>query len=194
MEDKSFREDLYYRLNVFPIVVPPLRERLEDIPGLAWEFIDEFSKSLGKSIYIDFEESMRQLQLYPWPGNVRELRNVIERAVILATGTRLTVTMPQRRRPGRDTGVVDAQGVSRPNTSAPRSAPRTGGSAGPGEPPIGWVSNRRRSRAASRGWGWCDQSRRASTRVGASHGQAVRNWLKRRDTGTRRSPTTRHRA
>jgi transcriptional regulator with GAF, ATPase, and Fis domain len=95
VEDKSFREDLYYRLNVFPIVVPPLRERVDDIPGLVWEFINEFSKSLGKSISSISKESMRQLQLYPWPGNIRELRNVIERAVIMATGPRLTVPMPQ---------------------------------------------------------------------------------------------------
>jgi transcriptional regulator with GAF, ATPase, and Fis domain len=95
VEDKSFREDLFYRLNVFPIVVPPLRDRAEDIPGLAWEFIDEFSKSLGKPIESIAKESMRQLQAYSWPGNVRELRNVIERAVILATGARLTVPVPQ---------------------------------------------------------------------------------------------------
>jgi formate hydrogenlyase transcriptional activator len=95
VEDKTFREDLYYRLNVFPIVVPPLRERVEDIPGLVWEFVSEFSKSFGKPIESVAKESMRQLQLYSWPGNVRELRNVIERAVILADGPRLTVSIPQ---------------------------------------------------------------------------------------------------
>jgi transcriptional regulator with GAF, ATPase, and Fis domain len=95
VEDKLFREDLYYRLNVFPIVVPPLRERVEDIPVLAWQFIDEFSKSLGKPIESISGDSMRQLERYTWPGNVRELRNVIERAVILATGPRLTVPIPQ---------------------------------------------------------------------------------------------------
>jgi transcriptional regulator with GAF, ATPase, and Fis domain len=95
VEDKSFREDLFYRLNVFPIVIPPLRERVEDIPGLVWEFVDEFSRTMGKSIESISQESMRQLQLYPWPGNVRELRNVIERAVIIATGPRLTVNIPQ---------------------------------------------------------------------------------------------------
>ena len=95
VEDKTFREDLFYRLNVFPIVVPPLRERVEDIPGLVWEFIHEFSQSLGKPVESVSKESMRQLQLYAWPGNVRELRNVIERAVILATSPRLTVPIPQ---------------------------------------------------------------------------------------------------
>ena len=96
VEDGNFREDLFYRLNVFPISVPPLRDRIEDIPGLVWDFIDEFSKALGKSIESISEESMRQLRLYPWPGNVRELRNVIERAVIVATGPRLTVSIPER--------------------------------------------------------------------------------------------------
>jgi formate hydrogenlyase transcriptional activator len=95
VEDKVFREDLYYRLNVFPIVVPPLRERVEDIPALVWEFVNEFSKSLGKPIESISKESMRQLQLYSWPGNVRELRNVIERAVIISDGPRLTVPIPQ---------------------------------------------------------------------------------------------------
>jgi transcriptional regulator with GAF, ATPase, and Fis domain len=97
--DKTFREDLYYRLNVFPIVVPPLRERAEDIAGLVWQFIDEFSKSFGKRIESISGDSMRQLERYAWPGNVRELRNVIERAAILATGPRLTVPIPQLAAP-----------------------------------------------------------------------------------------------
>ena len=83
----KFREDLFYRLNVFPVVVPPLRERCEDIPLLAWEFVKEFSESMGKPIEHIADESMKALQAYPWPGNVRELRNVIERAMILARGT-----------------------------------------------------------------------------------------------------------
>ena len=91
VQDRSFREDLFYRLNVFPIVVPPLRDRLDDIPGLAWAFIDEFSKSFGKTISSLSQKALAELQRYPWPGNVRELRNVIERAVILATGSQLTI-------------------------------------------------------------------------------------------------------
>src|SRR5262249_29482251 len=86
---KAFREDLFYRLNVFPIVVPPLRERPDDIPGLVWSFVDEFSKTFGKTIESISRESLRDLQRYPWPGNVRELRNVIERAVIIAAGPQL---------------------------------------------------------------------------------------------------------
>jgi transcriptional regulator with GAF, ATPase, and Fis domain len=91
----SFREDLYYRLNVFPIAVPPLRERLEDIPGLVWAFIDEFSRSFGKTVDSVSRESMQALQHYPWPGNVRELRNAIERAMILATDRQLVVPVPR---------------------------------------------------------------------------------------------------
>jgi formate hydrogenlyase transcriptional activator len=89
-----FREDLFYRLNVFPIVIPPLRERAEDIPGLVWQFVDECSKKLGKPVESIPQQSMQRLQRYAWPGNVRELRNVIERAVIVADSPRLTVSLP----------------------------------------------------------------------------------------------------
>ena len=95
VRDKTFREDLFYRLNVFPVVVPPLRERIEDIPALVWSFIDEFSKSFGKKIESISKDSLRELQRYPWPGNVRELRNVIERAIIVTTGPQLMVAAPR---------------------------------------------------------------------------------------------------
>jgi formate hydrogenlyase transcriptional activator len=90
-----FREDLYYRLNVFPIAIPPLRERPEDVGPLASQFARDFSKSFGKSIESIAGESIEQLRRYHWPGNVRELRNVIERAVILARGSQLTIPLPQ---------------------------------------------------------------------------------------------------
>ncbi|MGE5405440.1 MAG: sigma-54-dependent transcriptional regulator [Candidatus Saccharibacteria bacterium] len=80
-----FREDLYYRLNVFPLAVPPLRERLQDIPQLAVFFVDRYSGEFGKGKIEIADEAMRLLSLYSWPGNVRELQNVIERAVILST-------------------------------------------------------------------------------------------------------------
>ena len=95
VQDKTFREDLYYRLNVFPIELPPLRERVEDIPTLVGTFIDEFSRAFGKPIEPISKENMRELQRYSWPGNVRELRNVVERAVILATGPTLVVSAPR---------------------------------------------------------------------------------------------------
>jgi transcriptional regulator with GAF, ATPase, and Fis domain len=90
----TFREDLYYRLNVFPIRIPPLRERTEDIPLLVWRFVDEFSKTFDKRIDTIPAENMDALKRYPWPGNIRELRNVVERAVIGASGRRLTIVLP----------------------------------------------------------------------------------------------------
>ena len=90
----AFREDLFYRLNVFPIQVPPLRDRLEDIPVLVWRFVEEFSRSFGKQIDEISRENMRALQQYSWPGNIRELRNVVERAMIVATGPRLQIALP----------------------------------------------------------------------------------------------------
>ena len=95
--DGTFREDLYYRLNVFAIRVPPLRERAEDIPTLVWAFVDEFSKTMGKRLESISKEHMAALQRYPWPGNIRELRNVVERAVIVSTGPRLAIEPPGAR-------------------------------------------------------------------------------------------------
>jgi len=84
-----FREDLYYRLKVFPIRVPPLRDRTEDIPLLVWTFLEEFSSRMGKRIIQVPRRTMEALQRYPWPGNVRELRNVIEHGAIITTGETL---------------------------------------------------------------------------------------------------------
>ena len=95
IEADTFREDLYYRLNVFPIRVPPLRERTEDIPMLVWRFVEDFSKAFGKQIESIAKDNIAMLQRYAWPGNVRELRNVVERALIVANGPRLTIALPQ---------------------------------------------------------------------------------------------------
>jgi transcriptional regulator with GAF, ATPase, and Fis domain len=81
-----FRQDLYYRLNVFPLTVPPLRQRKEDIPLMVQAFIERYSRKLGKQITSIQKETMTALQDYPWPGNVRELESIIERAVILCPG------------------------------------------------------------------------------------------------------------
>jgi len=85
-----FREDLYYRLRVLPIEVPPLRHRASDIAPLARHFLDTFNRELGKRVDEIDPEAMELLEAHPWPGNVRELRNAIERAVLLTDGTRLT--------------------------------------------------------------------------------------------------------
>jgi formate hydrogenlyase transcriptional activator len=83
--DNEFREDLYYRLNTFPIYLPPLRERKSDIPELVNYFVQYYAESMDKSIGFVPEETMRVLVSHPWPGNIRELQNYIARAVILAT-------------------------------------------------------------------------------------------------------------
>jgi transcriptional regulator with GAF, ATPase, and Fis domain len=97
VSSEQFREDLFYRINVFPITVPPLRERSEDIPDLAWTFVDELSRRFGKKIESIDSQSLSDLQRYSWPGNVRELRNAIERAVILAKTPTLSPAVPRTR-------------------------------------------------------------------------------------------------
>jgi formate hydrogenlyase transcriptional activator len=90
-----FRKDLYYRLNVFPIAIPPLRERPEDIPLLVWAFVRMFQEKMGKEIETISKKTMEALQSYSWPGNVRELKNIIEHAMILSNDTTLAVRLPQ---------------------------------------------------------------------------------------------------
>ena len=94
VETGRFRRDLYYRLNVFPVTIPPLRERPDDIPLLVWAFVREFEKKMGKRIESIPRKTMEQFQRYPWPGNVRELRNVIEHAMIISDGKSLAARVP----------------------------------------------------------------------------------------------------
>jgi len=91
MEAGRFREDLYFRLNVVPIVIPPLRERPEDIPLLVEEFLDELSRHSGLGRKVISPEVLEVLKRYPWPGNVRELKNLIERLVIISPGEEITL-------------------------------------------------------------------------------------------------------
>jgi PAS domain S-box-containing protein len=86
VESGRFRRDLFYRLNVFPIHVPPLRERVEDIPQLTWEFVNEFGQRMGRKIRRIASCDMEALKAYSWPGNIRELRNAIEHALIVSKG------------------------------------------------------------------------------------------------------------
>ncbi len=102
VSEERFREDLYYRLNVFQITVPPLRERLEDILPLVWSFVQEFSKRMGKRIESIPQRSVEALQVYTWPGNVRELKNVTERAMIVTTGSVLHLDVPKIAQSGTD--------------------------------------------------------------------------------------------
>jgi formate hydrogenlyase transcriptional activator len=89
--ERRFRADLYYRLNVFPISLPPLRDRREDIPQLAWHFVRKFSRRMNKEINHIPEEILSILRMHDWPGNIRELQNFLERAVILSRGAVLEV-------------------------------------------------------------------------------------------------------
>jgi formate hydrogenlyase transcriptional activator len=109
--DKQFRSDLYYRLNVVPIFLPPLRERPEDIPLLARHFVQRFARKAGKSIEMIPSGTMETLRRYPWPGNIRELENVIERAVILGSGPVLRISNHDL-----STRIASARNADRPQT------------------------------------------------------------------------------
>jgi formate hydrogenlyase transcriptional activator len=117
VEAGHFRADLYYRLHVFPITVPPLRQRPEDIPLLVRHFVCHYARHLHKRIDSIPAEAMEALTHYPWPGNVRELQNIIERAVILSPGPVLRLALDEllRRRPatGSPTRVRTLEEVER---------------------------------------------------------------------------------
>jgi formate hydrogenlyase transcriptional activator len=100
VEQREFRIDLYYRLNIFPLVVPPLRDRSDDIPLLVEYFVARFAERLGRRVSRVDRQTMELLQTYRWPGNIRELQNVIERSVILAEGGTLRI----------DAGVLETTG------------------------------------------------------------------------------------
>ena len=106
MEDKQFRTDLYYRLNVFPIRVPPLRERREDIPLLVQHFTRKYASRMGKRIDTIPESTIQKLQRWSWPGNVRELENLIERSVILTCNSVLSVSLPEKMNTAIDAAAV----------------------------------------------------------------------------------------
>jgi formate hydrogenlyase transcriptional activator len=97
VNERQFRADLFYRLNVFPITLPPLRDRLSDIPLLASHFIDKYNARFKRSITAISEQSLRALEQYHWPGNVRELENLVERAVLSANGGILKIVPPSIR-------------------------------------------------------------------------------------------------
>jgi formate hydrogenlyase transcriptional activator len=107
VDEKQFRSDLYYRLNVFPIRIPPLRERREDIPMLVQHFSQKYARRMNKRIDTIPESTIQKLQRWSWPGNVRELENLIERSVILTFNNTLSVSLPEKMNTGIDaTSVV----------------------------------------------------------------------------------------
>jgi formate hydrogenlyase transcriptional activator len=115
--DGQFRNDLYYRLNVFPVVLPPLRERSDDIPRLVRHFTQKFARRMGRQIETIPADTMTSLTQYAWPGNIRELENVIERAVILSAGPTLNIPLgdlksaaaPARAPGGSVVALADAE-------------------------------------------------------------------------------------
>ena len=116
--ENTFREDLYYRLSVIPITVPPLRERSEDIPLLVSHFLKKYARSAGKNISRINPDSLSRLANYDWPGNVRQLENAIERAVALAAGQDLSVDLPAERPRAR----AAAAGIGSDAVSVPAGA------------------------------------------------------------------------
>jgi formate hydrogenlyase transcriptional activator len=113
MGDKAFRADLYYRLNVFPITIPPLRDRPEDIPVLARHFTRKYARKMGRQIDKIPPDTMRALVNYSWPGNVRELENFIERAVILSQGSSLRAPLDELRAAGVESAGGTLEQVER---------------------------------------------------------------------------------
>jgi formate hydrogenlyase transcriptional activator len=133
VQEKKFRADLYYRLNVFPITLPPLRERGDDIPLLIEHFVEKFARRQGKSIERVPHEVMEALRRYNWPGNIRELQNFIERSLILTSGSELRAPFSDLTKSGIQADDVRTPTVSlhsvenplppfRPPGSAPRRA------------------------------------------------------------------------
>lgn len=107
IKEGSFRQDLFHRLNEFPLQLPPLRERIEDIPYLSLKFLNEFQGQVGKTFSGISEEALETLQSYPWPGNVRELRNVIKRAMVVASGRIEKADLPEEIRNPIASGIHD---------------------------------------------------------------------------------------
>jgi formate hydrogenlyase transcriptional activator len=112
VEEHKFRSDLYYRLNVFPVRVPPLRERREDIPLLVRHFVQQFSRRMSRGVETIPSETMNTLVRYDWPGNIRELQNVIERAVIVSTGPVLKVSLDDLKTRVRSADVANGSSAS----------------------------------------------------------------------------------
>ena len=164
--DGRFRSDLYYRLNVFPLVLPPLRERSDDIPPLVRHFTQRFARRMGRRIETIPSAVMEALVRYPWPGNIRELQNVIERAVILSPGTSLQVPLGRLgdqgsrsevagqgsefggEKPASEDGPLTSDRLRPPRSRWPTPSGST--SSVPSARPAGWWAGRRGPRPA---WG-----------------------------------------
>jgi formate hydrogenlyase transcriptional activator len=114
VEEQRFRDDLYYRLNVFPILVPPLRERPEDIPALVGSFVQRLARPMNRQVEVIPVETLEALRRYAWPGNVRELANLVERAMILSRGRTLEVPLDDLTRARPETAASSHRGAAGP--------------------------------------------------------------------------------
>jgi formate hydrogenlyase transcriptional activator len=112
VEEKTFRADLYYRLSVFPIRLPALRERKDDIPSLVWHFVQRYSRQMGRPINEVPDQVMQILRSYHWPGNIRELQNFIERSVIMTQGNVLSPRINELKLLMQETASAPAQTLS----------------------------------------------------------------------------------
>jgi formate hydrogenlyase transcriptional activator len=112
VEEKTFRADLYYRLSVFPIRLPSLRERKDDIPSLVWHFVQRYSRQMGKSIDEVPDQVMEILRTYHWPGNIRELQNFVERSVIMTQGNVLSPRINELKLLMQETASAPTQTLS----------------------------------------------------------------------------------
>ncbi len=159
-----FRADLFYRLNVFPIRTPPLRERVEEIPQLVAFFVGRFARRFGKTAERISPETMDRLVSYPWPGNVRELQNVVERAVILATGPTLEIE-PDLLRTGKDIGHESKASPPQPEPS------------GHGLEAVLKDVETRHVRAALEQAGWVIEGARGAARILGLHPNTLRSRI-----------------
>src|SRR5262245_56146455 len=174
VREKRFREDLYYRLNVFPVRLPPLRERRDDIPLLVHFLVAKFAPRVGKRLYGLSRGTMRRLQEYPWPGNVRELENVLERAVILATGPTLEVApdllpAPAKARPVEERAQPEGAG----DAPVPAAAPQA-----PAQPLSLQAVQRDHTPTLLRPTNWVITGPRGAAKLLGLHANTLRNRMK----------------
>jgi len=189
MADNQFRSDLYYRLNVFPIRIPPLRERPDDIPILVRYFTDKYARRMGKRIDTILPAALRKLMRWHWPGNVRELENIVERAVILTRGTTLAISLPESTNggasavPAKDKFDEQERMVRILRSLVERAATLASDNTAPA--PAAKLTNNGASATPAKA-GNCDEQqtivrilRETKGRVGGANGAAARLGLKR---------------